>query len=617
MLIKRLILLLIISAAVFALQAQTVNKKVRGLSLAPKDADTSASVADVDEAEAQKHGASGNVKYGIKLTAKEEEEQAEGGEQKKQGAGASGNVKYGTVLGPVEKDTAAGPKIEKRLINQNDSTITAVWDSLEAALQPQEEEDDSYEHAFKRSEKEIQEAYRDSVSIIRVPHLSGWFGGNMIGNSSDNIKGVDLHIDNDKHFRPNVGFGLLFPITKFLGIKGEFSYMNTEYADTIIGYNNEQACIISTQSTFTVPISVDFMYRPKKFMWDVFVGGSFLGNNKDIFAMAGTDIGRKVGKNGYLFADARFGWSFGEKFQSFGVGYEYVIPYSKEGGKKRHSIVGEPDTFTVVARVNNIMGGKINPSGDFRFKNGSIIGFAISTNEGWALDSLIVNDTVMTGDISMYSVAKLKEDMNILAMFSVPLPDTFTIFIKPIDEEVGEIRPSGAIRLQKGEEQKFTITSKIGYMLGNLIVDGKSVGAPKEYTVSNIDRDINVEAHFSEVKAVEIKQVATIQDGINFEVGTALLTDDSRRTLEGIYLTMAQNPDMKVEVSGHTDVSGGHAYNVQLSKNRAQAVVDYLVERGISAKRLTAIGHGPDKPVDDNKTNEGRAKNRRVEIRSY
>ena len=68
-------------------------------------------------------------------------------------------------------------------------------------------------------------------------------------------------------------------------------------------------------------------------------------------------------------------------------------------------------------------------------------------------------------------------------------------------------------------------------------------------------------------------------------------------------------------VHGHTDSVGGHQMNMQLSKNRAAAVVNYLAGKGIKRDRLESEGFGPDKPVESNDTPEGRAKNRRVEFK--
>jgi outer membrane protein OmpA-like peptidoglycan-associated protein len=77
---------------------------------------------------------------------------------------------------------------------------------------------------------------------------------------------------------------------------------------------------------------------------------------------------------------------------------------------------------------------------------------------------------------------------------------------------------------------------------------------------------------------------------------------------------MQENPQIKVQVSGHTDNVGSPADNLKLSNNRAKAVVDYLVSKGIDIKRLTWKGYGETKPVADNKTEEGRALNRRTEF---
>lgn len=74
------------------------------------------------------------------------------------------------------------------------------------------------------------------------------------------------------------------------------------------------------------------------------------------------------------------------------------------------------------------------------------------------------------------------------------------------------------------------------------------------------------------------------------------------------------NPDANITVEGHTDSQGQRQYNMELAKKRADAVRDQLVSRGVAADRIKSVGIGPDRPVADNKTAEGRANNRRVEI---
>jgi outer membrane protein OmpA-like peptidoglycan-associated protein len=71
---------------------------------------------------------------------------------------------------------------------------------------------------------------------------------------------------------------------------------------------------------------------------------------------------------------------------------------------------------------------------------------------------------------------------------------------------------------------------------------------------------------------------------------------------------------VEIEIAGHTDSRGSEDYNRRLSQGRTQAVVDYLISQGIAPHRLRAVGYGESRPIDTNDTEEGRAKNRRVEF---
>lgn len=102
--------------------------------------------------------------------------------------------------------------------------------------------------------------------------------------------------------------------------------------------------------------------------------------------------------------------------------------------------------------------------------------------------------------------------------------------------------------------------------------------------------------------------------GIRFETGKAAILPDSESVLGEIVKLLQQNPDLKLRVEGHTDNQGNAAANQSLSEKRAQAVVAWLTAHGVEAARLTAKGWGQTKPVEDNSTEDGRAKNRRVEL---
>jgi OmpA-OmpF porin, OOP family len=101
---------------------------------------------------------------------------------------------------------------------------------------------------------------------------------------------------------------------------------------------------------------------------------------------------------------------------------------------------------------------------------------------------------------------------------------------------------------------------------------------------------------------------------INFDTAKATIKPDSNALLDQAAAMLKMAPDLKIEVAGHTDNVGDAATNQKLSEARAQSVVAALVQRGVAAGRMTAKGLGQSVPVADNRTEEGRAKNRRVEL---
>jgi OmpA-OmpF porin, OOP family len=103
--------------------------------------------------------------------------------------------------------------------------------------------------------------------------------------------------------------------------------------------------------------------------------------------------------------------------------------------------------------------------------------------------------------------------------------------------------------------------------------------------------------------------------GVNFGAGSDLLLPGTERILEAAAATLNRYPDLQVEVAGHTDSDGPGDVNFGLSERRAKTVLDYLVMYGVAPERLTATGYGESQPIADNETVEGRAANRRVELR--
>lgn len=101
---------------------------------------------------------------------------------------------------------------------------------------------------------------------------------------------------------------------------------------------------------------------------------------------------------------------------------------------------------------------------------------------------------------------------------------------------------------------------------------------------------------------------------INFDTGKSTIKPESKAIINQIVEMLKANPGLKISVEGHTDNVGNPKSNKTLSDDRAKAVVAAIIVQGVDAKRLSTAGYGQDKPVADNKTEEGRAKNRRVEL---
>ena len=119
----------------------------------------------------------------------------------------------------------------------------------------------------------------------------------------------------------------------------------------------------------------------------------------------------------------------------------------------------------------------------------------------------------------------------------------------------------------------------------------------------------------SDIKIKIKKKAIELREKIHFEVNRAVIKRKSFAILDQVAVTLKQYPGIKkMEIQGHTDSQGPSAYNLTLSQRRAQAVVDYLVNKKIDLDRLEARGYGEDKPIAPNSTKQGRSMNRRVEM---
>ena len=101
---------------------------------------------------------------------------------------------------------------------------------------------------------------------------------------------------------------------------------------------------------------------------------------------------------------------------------------------------------------------------------------------------------------------------------------------------------------------------------------------------------------------------------INFDSGKSTIKEDSKPVIDQISQLLHSHSEINLNIEGHTDDQGDNVSNQKLSENRAKAVMDAIVAKGISGERLSSTGFGEAQPIADNSTDEGRAKNRRVEL---
>lgn len=113
----------------------------------------------------------------------------------------------------------------------------------------------------------------------------------------------------------------------------------------------------------------------------------------------------------------------------------------------------------------------------------------------------------------------------------------------------------------------------------------------------------------------EVAKFAGVIKGIQFDFGKATIRKDSNQVLDAAVKVLAQYPELHIEVSGHSDNIGEVQKNTELSRERAEAVKQYLVGKGIEANRIVTRGAGPSEPVADNATDKGRQANRRIEFK--
>lgn len=170
------------------------------------------------------------------------------------------------------------------------------------------------------------------------------------------------------------------------------------------------------------------------------------------------------------------------------------------------------------------------------------------------------------------------------------------------------------VRIVSEEEYNEWLAQQSSYYMSNIRNTENDPFAGKLIDLEIVERYKELDSQFT--NALSDEALSTIRlKYVFFETGSAALKEDSRYELDYVSNLLKNNPSVNIELSGHTDNTGDADANLTLSQNRAESVRNYLVNKGISSDRLTALGYGQTQPIDNNETDEGRQNNRRTELK--
>lgn len=185
------------------------------------------------------------------------------------------------------------------------------------------------------------------------------------------------------------------------------------------------------------------------------------------------------------------------------------------------------------------------------------------------------------------------------------------------------VKTMGGTVLFEGLCEGASCAENCGYqmMVGNVMKSGSELWVEvvpfndgNDYYLTVVAKEAMVQDITAGAMLDTLNKNGRIALYINFDTGKSTIRPDSMPIIEQIVQMMKASGDLELSVEGHTDSVGDATSNQTLSESRAKAVVAAIVAQGIAAKRLRAAGYGEDKPIADNASEEGRAKNRRVEL---
>jgi len=249
---------------------------------------------------------------------------------------------------------------------------------------------------------------------------------------------------------------------------------------------------------------------------------------------------------------------------------------------------------------------------------------------GFAQDAEGCKDHPLFTRMKGFTIYECSKNFNKLDFYNAAGEDVvFEGYLSSIDyifnTESGEM-PSNYQIIKNYQDAIISIGGKKVYTDGNYgCFELKSNGKEYKIMLREFYNGTNYKLFVLEMEAMNQEITANAMlDALNkdgyialnilFETGKSIIQKESLPKVDQIYEMMKNNQTLKISIEGHTDNVGDAVSNKTLSNNRAKAILDALVAKGIDKTRMSFIGWGQEKPLADNRSDEGRTKNRRVEI---
>jgi outer membrane protein OmpA-like peptidoglycan-associated protein len=215
------------------------------------------------------------------------------------------------------------------------------------------------------------------------------------------------------------------------------------------------------------------------------------------------------------------------------------------------------------------------------------------------VSSVLAAQTLQPNDYEAAVLFKVTDDKGLPEQDAVVILENMVT--KAVLKDTSDLDGNAELLLKKGSSFKLRVEKFSAKF------DFGKFDVPQQEGKFTMEENLQIKVITEYKRVYELK--------IHFGPNKSDLYPAAKMEIERLAEEMVKNPTMKIEVAGHTDNVGDDKVNLQVSQKRANAIKQYMVEKGISEKRVIAKGYGETTPIADNATEEGRTRNRRIEIR--